>query len=196
MVDVFWRPYLSGVLGEDELRTSSRFLTQVLRSQARGHQVVPAQGIGAIPRQLAAGLAPGTVRLDAEAVEVRHLDPEPVNRLEGGGRAAGPLANTAVLPSTQPGRLLGATVLGADGRLEGVRAQLRRWHGPVADGWPHLASHTGWTVDASPPQGRLRRPVHVAAGVFVAGDSRDSPSTQGAAVSGRRAATAVLAELR
>lgn len=245
MVEVFWRPYLSGVLGEDELRTSSRFLTQVLRSQARGHQVLPAQGIGAIPRQLAAGLAPGTVRLDAEAVEVRRgqvrcatgavvrsrcvvlaadpatahrllpalgpaprlnpltthwlaapdLDPEPVIRLEGGGRAAGPLANTAVLPSTQAGRLLGATVLGAEGRLEEVRAQLHRWHGPVADGWPHLASHTGWTVDASPPQGRLRRPVQVAAGVFVAGDSRDSPSTQGAAVSGRRAATAVLAEL-
>ena len=48
---------------------------------------------------------------------------------------------------------------------------------------------------APPPLGNLRRPVALGDGLFVAGDSRDTPSIQGAMVSGRRAATAVLREL-
>ena len=47
--------------------------------------------------------------------------------------------------------------------------------------------------DQRPPMGRLRRPVRVRDGVYVCGDHRDSGSIQGALVSGRRAAAAVLA---
>ena len=44
------------------------------------------------------------------------------------------------------------------------------------------------------PAGRpVRSPVALGDGLFVAGDHRDTPSTQGALVSGRRAAEAVLA---
>ncbi|MCO1657096.1 FAD-dependent oxidoreductase [Pseudonocardia humida] len=39
----------------------------------------------------------------------------------------------------------------------------------------------------------MRGPVALGDGLFVAGDHRDTPSTQGALVSGRRAAEAVLA---
>jgi hypothetical protein len=47
------------------------------------------------------------------------------------------------------------------------------------------------------PAGRpLRSPVDLGQGIFVAGDHRDTPSQQGALVSGRRAANAVLAKLR
>jgi hypothetical protein len=49
---------------------------------------------------------------------------------------------------------------------------------------------------APPPQGRLRKPVALGDGLFVAGDHRDSPSIQGALASGWRTAGAVLAELR
>ena len=41
----------------------------------------------------------------------------------------------------------------------------------------------------------MRRAVALGDGLFVAGDHRDTPSTQGALVSGRRAAEAVLAHL-
>ena len=42
---------------------------------------------------------------------------------------------------------------------------------------------------------RTRRPVDLGDGRFVVGDHRDTPSIQGALVSGRRGATAVLAHL-
>jgi hypothetical protein len=41
----------------------------------------------------------------------------------------------------------------------------------------------------------VRSPVELGDGIFVAGDHRDTPSTQGALVSGRRAATAIAAAL-
>jgi hypothetical protein len=41
----------------------------------------------------------------------------------------------------------------------------------------------------------VRRDVELGDGLFVAGDHRDTPSSQGALVSGRRAAQAVLSAL-
>ena len=43
--------------------------------------------------------------------------------------------------------------------------------------------------------GRFRRPVRSGPGRYVCGDHRDSASIQGALVSGRRAAEAVLQDL-
>jgi len=42
----------------------------------------------------------------------------------------------------------------------------------------------------------VRQPVRLGEGVYVAGDYRDTASQQGALVSGRRAATAVLHDLQ
>ena len=50
-------------------------------------------------------------------------------------------------------------------------------------------------LTAMPPPLDVRRPVALGDGVFVAGDHRDSASSQGALVSGRRAADAVLEHL-
>ena len=58
--------------------------------------------------------------------------------------------------------------------------------------------HTAEVPEALPlfPAGRpVRRDVELGDGLFVAGDHRDTPSTQGALVSGRRAAQAVLGAL-
>jgi phytoene dehydrogenase-like protein len=108
---------------------------------------------------------------------------------------------TAAAPGyAPPGRALISTlVVGPVEPAEpAVRAQLREWFGPRVDGWDHLASYRipVGTPAQPPPMHRLRRPVRVGAGRYVAGDWRDSASTQGAAVSGRRAARAVLADLR
>jgi phytoene dehydrogenase-like protein len=59
----FWRPFLGGVFLEDDLQTSSRMMEFVLRMFARGEIAVPAEGMGAIPRQLAERLPRGTVQL-------------------------------------------------------------------------------------------------------------------------------------
>jgi predicted NAD/FAD-dependent oxidoreductase len=46
-----------------------------------------------------------------------------------------------------------------------------------------------------PPPLVLRQPVRLAEQIYVCGDHRDTGSIQGALVSGRRAATAVLTDL-
>jgi predicted NAD/FAD-dependent oxidoreductase len=50
-------------------------------------------------------------------------------------------------------------------------------------------------LPAMPPPLMLRKPVRLLDGLYVCGDHRDTGSIQGALVSGRRAASAVLAEL-
>ena len=50
-------------------------------------------------------------------------------------------------------------------------------------------------LPAHPPGQPLARRVDLGDGFFVAGDHRDTPSIQGALVSGRRAADAVVAPL-
>lgn len=71
VIDRFVRPFLSGVLLEDELTTSSRFVDLVWRSFARGTIGIPAYGMAAIPRQLAARLPDTALQLDIEVGTVR-----------------------------------------------------------------------------------------------------------------------------
>jgi hypothetical protein len=56
MIDRFFRPFYGGVFLERELATSSRFFEFTFRMFACGDAAVPASGMEAIPRQLAAGL--------------------------------------------------------------------------------------------------------------------------------------------
>ena len=78
-----------------------------------------------------------------------------------------------------------------------VRRELARIYGVPADGWVHLhTAEVPRALPALPAACPLRRDVALGDGLFVAGDRRDTPSQQGALVSGRRAAQAVLAHLR
>ena len=65
-------------------------------------------------------------------------------------------------------------------------------------GWEHLGTAVIRQALCSftpPTPDRLRRDTALGDGLFVTGDHRDTPSIQGALVSGRRAARAVLTEL-
>ena len=133
--------------------------------------------------------------------------------VEGGGRGAGAVVNTAVMshaaPSYAPaGRhLVQATTLRPDDQREvqvrevqvrerEVRAQLSRMYRSSTSGWDLLVRHD---IDRALPEQlpplQHRRPVGLGGGLFVAGDHRDTASIQGALVSGRRAANAVSAAL-
>ncbi|MFE0642957.1 FAD-dependent oxidoreductase [Streptomyces sp. NPDC058877] len=61
LVETFFRPFLSGVFLEDRLETSARVFHLVWRSFLRGTLCLPAEGIGAVPAQLAARLPPGVL---------------------------------------------------------------------------------------------------------------------------------------
>jgi phytoene dehydrogenase-like protein len=133
--------------------------------------------------------------------------PHPMLVLNGDG--AGPVNNFVVMnqvaPSYAPAgkSLVSVTVLGTqqltDQQLSGfVIAQMKNWFGPVASSWRHLKSYR--IAHAQPQQypGALeppQRPVRVRSGIYVCGDHRDNASSNGAMLSGRRAAEAVLADL-
>lgn len=70
MIRDFFEPFLGGIFLGRDLRTSSRMLEFVFRMMARGGTCLPAQGMGALPMQLASGLRHGTLRLHAEVTAV------------------------------------------------------------------------------------------------------------------------------
>jgi phytoene dehydrogenase-like protein len=102
IIDRFVRPFLSGVLLEDSLQTSSRFVDLVWRSFARGTVGVPAYGMTAIPRQLAAALPEESLHLNTLVHSVRtgvvETDSGPVSCVAA-VVAADPVAATTLLPA-------------------------------------------------------------------------------------------------
>jgi predicted NAD/FAD-dependent oxidoreductase len=83
-----------------------------------------------------------------------------------------------------------------DAALEAAaRAELSEWFGPAAvAGWRHLRTYRiPFAQPNQAPPTDFRRPVALGDGLYVAGDHRDSATFDGALVSGRRAAEALLA---
>ncbi|HEX6497621.1 MAG TPA: NAD(P)/FAD-dependent oxidoreductase [Micromonosporaceae bacterium] len=251
-VQVLLRPFLSGVFLEDRLDTSARFFHLVWRSFVRGGAAVPADGMGAIPRQLAERLPAGTVtcrRAVAEvgAGEIRLADGERIAARSvvvatDGSTAArllpglpdprwrsvttfyhaalvppdnrallrldpdDPLvADTVPISSAAPGyapdgiSLISTSVLGTpdvDVTERRVRDRLARVYDTDTGDWTFLRAYrVPRALPAMPAPHPLRQPVRLRPGLYVCGDHRDTSSIQGALVSGRRAAQAVLADL-
>lgn len=126
---------------------------------------------------------------------------DPVLLLDTTGRS--PIANTLVLTASAPSyapagkHLVSTSVVGPELPEMTVRQALRGYYGDAVADFEHLRTvrvEQGTPLQ-SPPMGDLRRSVRVRPGVYVAGAHRDTASTQGALVSGRRAAAAVLADL-
>ncbi|MFZ5929353.1 MAG: NAD(P)/FAD-dependent oxidoreductase [Acidobacteriota bacterium] len=126
---------------------------------------------------------------------------EPLLVLGGGGR--GPITNLAVMSNVAPGyapegqHLISISVVGYDLREAGslvsaVRAQARRWFGPVAEEWRLLRHyHIERALPAVQPL-EPSAPPELAPGIYACGDWRATPSINGALESGRLAAEAVL----
>lgn len=69
-IDHFFRPFFGGVFTEKELRTSARMFVFTFAMFDRGGSALPADGMQAIPDQLAAGLPAGSIRLNSPIVSV------------------------------------------------------------------------------------------------------------------------------
>ncbi len=131
--------------------------------------------------------------------------PSTVAMLHLDGDRRGPVVNTAVMTAVAPtyapaGRpLIATTVLGTDGSSVAertVREQAAQIYGVPADRWELVTTHViAAALPRLPPPLDPRLDARTSAGVFVAGDHRDTASIQGALVSGRRAATAVLSAM-
>jgi phytoene dehydrogenase-like protein len=124
------------------------------------------------------------------------------------GERRGPATNVAVMSNVAPSyapagsALIVAEIPGpapeSDSAMVGaVRRQLGAWWGPMVDGWQHIS--TIRIAHGHPDQragGSLKRRVRLGGRKYVCGDHRDTASIQGALYSGRRAANAVLTDLR
>ncbi|MBV1856586.1 NAD(P)/FAD-dependent oxidoreductase [Catellatospora tritici] len=251
-VDRLVRPFLSGVFLEDRLDTSGRFFHLMWRTFLRGGATVPAQGMRALPRQLAArlpevrvgamvtritsdGLVVAGVGAVRAAAVVVATDARTAADLLPGLRRPGwhgvttfyhdpgpaPLdealllvdaeerlvRNTVVLSAAAAGyapsghSLVATSVLDTDTPLpeleQRVRDRISMLYDTVTGSWRLLAAYRiPHALPAMPAPHPLRRLIRFDERRYVCGDHRDTSSIQGALVSGRRAAQAVLADLR
>ncbi len=123
---------------------------------------------------------------------VLHVDSDPTR----------PVVNTVVVshaaPSYAPsGRaLIASSVLGVGGRADeepAVLGHLADLYGTSTTAWETVGvSRIPDALPAMTPPHDFRQAISLGDGLFVAGDHRDSSSIQGAMVSGRRTAHAVL----
>lgn len=248
IIDRFFRPFLGGVFLEPELKTSSRMFEFVFRMFSTGNAVVPALGMEEIPKQIAASLPAGSIRLNTRAIEVTpghvRLDngetlrarsiivategpaaarllgkmpvdgqpvtcmyfsaptppiSEPILVLNGDGQ--GPINNLCVpsvlSPSYAPAgqSLISVTSLSNAGE-SAVLDQLEAWFGSPVTDWQHLRTYRiayALPNQVVPALAVPEREVRRGPGLFVCGDHVDNASINGAMVSGRRAAQALLA---
>lgn len=195
--------------------------TGVTVTDVRGGAVSTDQGdltadavVVATDPSTAGRLLPGISVPQARAVTTYYYlaDGDPTLLTEGepillvdGRRARGPVINTAVMTHAAPSyatrdrTLVSASVLGitqtSDEELA-VRNHLAQLYGVGTRGW-ELVGHypIPYALPAMSVPLDIRQPTHLSEGLFVAGDHRDTASIQGAMVSGRRTADAVLAHL-
>ncbi|PEN13643.1 oxidoreductase [Longibacter salinarum] len=64
MIDRFFRPFFGGIFFDTDLQASSRMFEFIFKMFAEGEAVLPAEGMQAIPEQIASNLKPDTVRFN------------------------------------------------------------------------------------------------------------------------------------
>ena len=117
------------------------------------------------------------------------------------GDSGGPIVNSVVMSHAAPayapsGRaLIASSVIGTGGAADesAVLTHAADLYDTGTSGWETVAVYRiPHALPAMPSPHDFRQPVAMGDGLFVAGDHRDSASIQGAMVSGRRTAHAVL----
>ena len=127
MIERFFRPFLGGVLLDASLGASSRAFEMYFRRFSEGDAALPAEGIQALPEQLAAALPDGTVRLGARVSGVTRGEV----RVEGGD-AIPARAVVVAADATGAGALLGQ--------------ETPAWKGTVQIAWAADAAPVGAPV--------------------------------------------------
>lgn len=99
MISRFFRPFLTGIFLENELKTSSRMFEFVFKMFSEGDTVIPAKGMGMIPAQLAQGLDSEELLLNEKVTAINQT---------GGLTAKGNYyqADHILLTSNDPGIIL------------------------------------------------------------------------------------------
>jgi len=122
------------------------------------------------------------------------------------GFATGPLVNAVVMSNAAPSyappgqTLVSASALGVHPASDDdgvIRSHLAHLFSTDTSRWDLIAAYPiDYALPAMTVPLNMRGKVRVDDGVYVAGDHRDTASIQGALVSGRRAANAIMHDLR
>jgi phytoene dehydrogenase-like protein len=132
---------------------------------------------------------------------------EPILLLDG--ENGGPVNNACVLSDVAPSyappgaALISVAVLDDRGLYgealaDAVRDQLASWFGPRVRRWRQLRTYrieNAQPIEISLALSTPKRPPKIRAGLYACGDYLEMASIQGALVSGRRAAEAILQDL-
>jgi len=84
MIDQFFTPFLGGIFLDRSLQTSSKMFDFVFKMFSQGHATLPAQGMAAIPAQLAKGLEAERIHLQTRVAALRSADQTTTIVLEKG----------------------------------------------------------------------------------------------------------------
>jgi phytoene dehydrogenase-like protein len=85
-IDSFFRPFYGGIFLDRTLATSARVFRFTFRMLATGDTAIPARGMGEIPKQLAARLPTGALRLESPVEELLRSEDGRVCGVRAGGR--------------------------------------------------------------------------------------------------------------
>ena len=72
IINRFFKPFFAGVCLDPDIKASSRVFKYIFRIFAEGDVALPAQGMGAIPAQLAENLPEGSIRTGTRVESVLH----------------------------------------------------------------------------------------------------------------------------
>ena len=121
------------------------------------------------------------------------------------GDNRGPVLNSVVMTNAAPSYappgqvLITSSALGTNSSVEDerrVRTHLAAMYGVSTDRWEPLTHYAiPYALPAMPPPLQVPRSPKLTDGLFICGDYRETASIQGAMMSGRRAADAVLTDL-
>ncbi len=115
IIERFFRPFLGGIFLDPDLATSSRMFRFVFRMFSLGQAALPADGMQAIPQQLASALPDGSIQLNAP---VESITGHSV-RLKNGEELHAPAIVVACDPVSAE-RLLSSTDAGVRTAMRGV----------------------------------------------------------------------------
>jgi phytoene dehydrogenase-like protein len=199
--------------GTVQLSTPARAVTPGVVTSDAGTTRARAVVVAVDARQVSS-LLPGFAAPRMRSVTTwYHTTPgTPGAKLAGGSPALlvdgdnrGPVVNTTVLSNVAATyapagtTLVSSSVLGTTGAAAdetAVRAHLAALYRTDTSDWELVRRvEVPAALPAMPPPLNLRKPVRYVESLYVCGDHRDTGSIQGALVSGRRAATAVAADL-
>lgn len=243
-----FKPFLSGVFLADPARVSASYGDFVLRSFFNATPAVPAQGMGQLPKVMAARLPQTAIQLNTKVESVQagrvitnqgeftaekiilatdvnqlqywfpnlpvvetvgcttwyHAVPYRITNRKAiliDADQRGPILNSVAISAVAPayasgGRsLISTTTFGPANRENSdlVNSHLQQLWGAEAADWELIQPYEiPAALPILKPGTALSSPVKISDGLFVAGDHRETPSQQGALLSGRRAALAAL----